>query len=397
MASETHVAAPEALGLDPAAIDALVARAQASIDAGDIPSCQLALARHGRLAFMATLGRVTCQGRPVVPTNETLYAVFSCTKGLMAAAAWILMEDELLDPRRRVADLVPAFATNGKEVVTIEQLYLHTCGFPGAPFSPLDWEDRARRLERFARWRVEWEPGSRFVYHPTASMWVAAEVIERLSGLDYRAFVRARIAEPLGLPELRIGVPDAEHARIADVVYSGTGPSRDELLAAGWPAELPKTDVSEEAILGLNTPEVRRIGLPGGGAIATAGDLALFYQALVSDGCGTPGTRILRDETIARGCKVRTHGLTDPVFGTPINRGLGVVVAGDTGRAARGYGPTGSARMFGHNGAGGQIAWADPETGLSFAFCTNGFDRNALRQARRTVALSARAAACVPA
>jgi CubicO group peptidase (beta-lactamase class C family) len=51
--------------------------------------------------------------------------------------------------------------------------------------------------------------------------------------------------------------------------------------------------------------------------------------------------------------------------------------------------------MFGHNGAGGQIAWVDPATGLSFAFCTNGFDRNAARLARRTVALSARAAACV--
>jgi CubicO group peptidase (beta-lactamase class C family) len=51
--------------------------------------------------------------------------------------------------------------------------------------------------------------------------------------------------------------------------------------------------------------------------------------------------------------------------------------------------------MFGHNGAGGQIAWADPETSLSFAFLTNGFDRNAIRQGRRTVALSTRAAACV--
>jgi CubicO group peptidase (beta-lactamase class C family) len=304
------------------------------------------------------------------------------------------MEDGLLDPAQRVAELVPEFGTNGKDVVTIEQLYLHTCGFPSAPFSPLEWDYRTRRLERFARWRLEWEPGSRFVYHPTSSMWVAAEVIERLSGLDYRAFVRRRIAEPLGLPQLRIGVPDAEHARIADVVYSGSAPTREELVAAGWPPELPKADVSEDAMLGLNTPEIRRIGLPGGGAIATAGDLALFYQALLRDGLHG-GRRLLRPETIAQACVVRTAGLTDPVFDKTVNRAFGVVVAGDSDRASRGFGPTGSPRMFGHNGAAGQIAWADPETGLSFAFLTNGFDRNAIRQGRRTVALSTRAAACV--
>jgi CubicO group peptidase (beta-lactamase class C family) len=397
MPSTAHYASPEDLGLDPAAIDALVARAQASIDAGDIPSCQLALARHGRLAVMTTLGRTTSGGRAIVPTNDTLYALFSCTKGLMAVAAWILMEEGRLDPACRVAEVVPEFGSNGKDVVTIEQLFLHTCGFPTAPFSPLDWDDRARRLERFARWRLDWTPGSRFVYHPTSSMWIAAEVVERLSGTDYRTFVAERIAAPLGIPELRIGVPDGVHERIADVMYSGTGPTRDELVAAGWPPELPRADVGEEAILGLNTPDVRRIGLPGGGAIATAGDLALFYQALVNGNHTASAPRLLRPETIVRGCTVRSSGLTDPLFGKPVNRALGMVISGDTDRAVRGFGPTGSPRMFGHNGAGGQIAWADPDTGLSFAFCTNGFDRNAIRQARRTVGLSARAAACVAA
>jgi CubicO group peptidase (beta-lactamase class C family) len=387
-------AAPDELGLDTTAIEALVARARRAIDEGQIPACQMALARHGRIGFAATLGRATCGGRSVTPGDDTLFAVFSCTKGLMAAAAWMLMEDGVLDPARRVIDVVPEFGTNGKDVVTIEQLFLHTCGFPGAPFPPSDWDDRAARLQRFARWRLEWEPGSRFVYHPTSSMWVAAEVIGRLSGLDYRDFVRERIAGPLGLPDLRIGVPEREHSRIADVVYAGSEPTPDELLAAGWPPELPKTDVTEDAILGLNAGTVRRVGLPGGGAITTACDLALFYQALVGPGA-LDGRPLLRPETIRAGTAVRTGGLTDPMLGKAVNRALGMVVAGDTDRAARGFGHTGSPRMFGHNGAGGQIAWGDPDTGLSFAFCTNGFDRNAIRQARRTIALSTRAAACV--
>jgi CubicO group peptidase (beta-lactamase class C family) len=395
MPSADRFAPPHELGLDAGAIDELVARAEREVDAGHIPSFQLALARHGRIGFMTTRGRVRHAQHDAAATNDTLYAVFSCTKALMAAAAWMLMEDGRLDPSRRVVELVPEFGTNGKDVVTIEQLLLHTCGFPSAPFPPVEWDDKAKRYGRFARWRLEWEPGSRFVYHPTSSMWVAAEVMERLTGTDYRDFIRERIAAPLGLPDLRVGTPDAEHGRIADVVYSGTEAAADELLAAGWPAELPKNDVTEEAILGLNSAIIRRVGLPGGGAIATAGDLALFYQALVSGGAGVDGRRLLGAEAVRVGCTVRTGALTDPMLGKPVNRALGVVVAGETDRAARGFGHAGSPRMFGHNGAGGQIAWGDPETGLSFAFVTNGFDRNAIRQARRTIALSTRAAATV--
>ena len=57
------------------------------------------------------------------------------------------------------------------------------------------------------------------------------------------------------------------------------------------------------------------------------------------------------------------------------------------------FGRTVSPRAFGHAGAGGQIAWADPATGLSFCYLTNGLDANVLRQARRGLALSSRAAA----
>ncbi len=57
-------------------------------------------------------------------------------------------------------------------------------------------------------------------------------------------------------------------------------------------------------------------------------------------------------------------------------------------------GRTVSPLAVGHNGAGGQIAWGDPATGLSFGYCTNGLDQNALREPRRTTALASRAGAC---
>ena len=73
---------------------------------------------------------------------------------------------------------------------------------------------------------------------------------------------------------------------------------------------------------------------------------------------------------------------------------VGLIIAGDEDRTYRGFGKTNSADAFGHNGAGGQIAWVDPATGLSFAYVTSGHDRNSVRQARRGVALSSIAADC---
>ena len=60
----------------------------------------------------------------------------------------------------------------------------------------------------------------------------------------------------------------------------------------------------------------------------------------------------------------------------------------------RGFGSGTSPRAFGHGGAGGQVAWGDPETGLSFSYCTNGLQpAEAITQRVRDV--STLAAACV--
>ena len=99
-------------------------------------------------------------------------------------------------------------------------------------------------------------------------------------------------------------------------------------------------------------------------------------------------------QTIAMATKIRTGDLTDMLFGKTANRSLGLMIAGDADRNYRGFGHTNSPLAFGHGGAGGQIAWADPATGISLGYCTNGFDRDAMRQARRGIGISSRAAAC---
>ncbi|HWS44744.1 MAG TPA: serine hydrolase domain-containing protein [Acidimicrobiia bacterium] len=375
---------PADLGIDRTAFAELCARVQRDIDEGRVPSCQIALARDGKLAVWRSFGDALPQSR---------YVIFSATKPVVAGAIWILIGDDQLDISRRVAEIVPEFASNGKDVVTIEQVLLHTSGFPHAPFDPLDWDDRERRLARFAQWRLNWEPGTRFEYHPTAAHWVLAEIIERCTGTDFRVFVRERILEPLGLVGLQVGVPAAEQGDINALVLTGEPASPDELEAVLGVRSLPITEVTPEALLRFNRADVRAVGVPGGGGVSTAADLALYYQAVLRDSTGSgPGIwsrGVLADAT------ARVRNRMPDYVGTPANRTIGLVVAGDDGRSgARGLGKTVSARAFGHNGAGGQIAWADPETGLSFCYLTNGLDQHQLREWRRTTAIASRAAVC---
>ncbi|MFA9565465.1 MAG: serine hydrolase domain-containing protein [Acidimicrobiales bacterium] len=381
----THpTATPEEAGADPDKIDALLERAHREIDGGLLPSCQVALARHGRLIATRTIGDATPQTR---------YLVFSCTKVITAAALWLVIGERLVGRDTRVADVVPEFGTNGKDAVTVEHLLTHTSGFPLAPFSPVDWDDPERRLQRFAQWRLGWEPGTRFQYHPTSAHWVLAEILERVTGMDFREFVHSRLTEPFGLQRLRLGVSEDEQGDIAELVPVGTLPSAEELEAITGiggldPAQIG--DVTEEELLAFNTPAYRRIGVPAGGAIGTAADMAMFLQALMENRDDTFAADVLHAGTAEVLCD-----LVDPMVGVASNRTLGLILAGDDGQSAmRGFGRTVTPAAFGHMGAGGQIAWADPGTGLSFTYVTNGLDRDPLNMGRRGSSLSNRAGVC---
>jgi len=278
----------------------------------------------------------------------------------------------------------------------VEQCLIHTSAIPYAPHWQKDWGDRQRRLERFAQWRLDHTPGEKFVYHISANFWPVAEIVERVSGQAYRDFVRTRIAEPLGLPDLRVGISTTLNDRVADLVRVGEPMSAAEYEKMGIkPPRAGVSAISEEAVLELNELVTREAGSPSAGGITTAGDIALFYQALLNDGRTHDGKQIWQPEMLQEARRVRTGELRDPYLGILANRALGIAVAGDDGRGnMRGFGRTNSPASFGHPGFGGQTAWADPATGISFGYLTNGFDRNDIREGRRQVALSSLAAAC---
>lgn len=373
---------PPMATIDKQKVRQLVDRARREVDEGLLPSCQVALGFEGELVTFETFGDAT---------PDTRYCLYSATKAIVASGVWTLIDDGLLDVSRPVAEYLPSFGANGKEQVTVEQVMLHTSGFPNAPLGPGRWSTRDSRLEAMAAWRLAWEPGSRYVYHATSAHWVLAELITQLSGRDYRDHLVERVTGPAGLPRL-VGVPLGEQETCAPALMVGDEATPEEIQATFGVRELIGREFIEELVLWFNEPEAREVGVPGAGGFGRACDLALFYQELLHNPHGSWKPELLADVT----GHVRSR-LPDPMK-VPANRSLGLLVAGDDGFAnLRGLGRTVSPGAFGHNGAGGQLAWADPATGLSLGYTTNGYDRHAVRQPRRGTSIGSIAGECATA
>ena len=387
---------PAEVGLNPDKVQALMDRAEREVKEGVLPACQVAIARNGKIAAMQTFGRAVQGGVEKPATDDTVFVAMSATKAITSSALWLLIQEGKISPDDKMVKYVPEYGTNGKEPTTIEHLLIHTAGIPTAPGSFKDWGDHKRRLERFAQWRPINPPGEKFFYHVHANYWPIAEAIERITGKRLGDFVRERIAEPLGIPDLRIGLPRNQQPRMADVKWVGEPAKDEEYQKLGInPPRAALGSITESAILEMNDPEMRETDFPAGGLMTTAGDLALFYQALLNDGKAPDGARIWKSDMLREARKIRSGKLIDPARGIVANRALGIVIAGDDGKAnLRGFGRTNSAEAFGHPGFGGQIGWADPASGISFAYLTNGFDRNDLREGRRGVAVCSLAGAC---
>jgi CubicO group peptidase (beta-lactamase class C family) len=146
-------------------------------------------------------------------------------------------------------------------------------------------------------------------------------------------------------------VPDAAHGRTVDMHEPSADGGRSVKRAEG------------------NNAAFRRAGTPGGGGYATARGMAAFYQMLVQGG-KLNGTRLLSPRMVAYVTRSFTGDRVDGYMGMPMHRGLGPHVRGLT-ETIRGLGSLASPRTFGHGGVGSSYCWADPDSGVSFAYLTN--------------------------
>jgi CubicO group peptidase (beta-lactamase class C family) len=336
-----------AAGLRFEQIDRLVALIHTHIRDGRYPGAQIAIARHGQLALFRTFGNATLS-KPA--DDRSLWLLFSNTKVVTAAALWVLAEHGAFRFTDRVSDHVPEFARNGKQDVTILQVMTHRGGFPKADIGPECWEDHALLKQRVCDFTLEWTPGSKLFYHGASAHWTAAVLIEQLTGKDFRTVIRDEVMAPLGLQsELVIGMPDSLMADAVDMhepTETGVKPSGER-----------------------NTAEFRRAGVPGGGGYATARAMAAFYQMMLQGG-QLGGTRVLSPRTLGYAIRNWTGDMVDENFGMPMHRGIGPHLRGSTPNI-RGLGSFAPPTTFGHGGAGNSYCWADPESGVSFAYLTN--------------------------
>jgi CubicO group peptidase (beta-lactamase class C family) len=350
MAFPLSGASPSSLDLDPRPLERLQELISRHLAEDRYPGAQIALARDGKLALFRTFGEARLDPARTPARDDTLWLLYSNTKVITACAVWVLAEQGALRLTDRVAEHVPGFEANGKADITIVQLLSHQGGFPNADVPAAAWEDHELLRRTVCGFTLEWTPGSQVHYHGRAAHWVAAVLIESLSKTDYRAFIREQVIEPLGLgSELFVGLPDGEHGRAADMHEPG-------------PAGQVKR--AEE-----NNAAFRRAGTPGGGGYASARAMAAFYQMLAAGGT-LNGKRLLSRRMVQYVTRSVTGDRIDGYMGMPMHRALGPHVRGTT-ETIRGLGSIASPRTFGHGGVGSSYCWADPDSGVSFAYLTN--------------------------
>jgi CubicO group peptidase (beta-lactamase class C family) len=345
-------ATPSSLDLDPKALERLHETITRHVTEGRYPGAQYAVARHGKLAAFSTIGEARTDPTRMAAKDDTLWLLYSNTKVLTACAVWLLVERGALAFTDKVAEHLPGFEQNAKGDITMLQVLTHQGGFPNADVPKAAWTDHDLLRKTVCAFTLEWTPGSRVYYHGRAAHWTAAAVIEALTKGDYRDFIRSEITESLGIAdECFVGLPDLQHARAADMHEPAADGGRQVKRA-------------EE-----NNAEFRRAGTPGGGGYATARAMAAFYQ-MMAHGGALNGKRLLSPRMVSYVTRNFTGDRVDGYMGMPMHRGLGPHSRGTT-ETIRGLGALASPRAFGHGGVGSSYCWADPDSGVSFAYLTN--------------------------
>jgi CubicO group peptidase (beta-lactamase class C family) len=309
-------------------------------------------------------------------TGDTAAVIFSCSKGLVALLAYLLVQDGRLDLDSPIARYWPEFAQNGKDRITLRQAMSHRAGLPAPDVdltraSVLAWDPVVRVLERQ---RPDFEPDAGHLYHAMTYGWLVGEVIRRITGLTPGRYFRERVGDRLGL-RTWIGLPPdradesawmepplpdedsaaaretarlAEESRVVERSLSMGG-------AFGFPVE--------GGIVSFNDPAIQAGEIPAANGISTARSLARLYAACVTAIDGPP---LLWPTSIEDALRVQAEG--PQLSGLPDDGarwGTGFQLASPPSQPMLG------AASFGHAGAGGQLGFADAEAGVGFAYLSN--------------------------
>ncbi|MGI9611887.1 MAG: serine hydrolase domain-containing protein [Acidimicrobiales bacterium] len=309
--------------------------------------------------------------------RDTLTTVFSTTKGMAATAMAVAHSRGLFDLEAPVAAYWPEFAQSGKEEVTVRQLLEHEAGLAALDIGQLDIEtvaddDRLGRI--LAAQEPNWVPGSAWGYHAWTLGWYESQILRRVDpqGRTIGRFFADEVAQRLGI-EFYIGLPNSvDLDRLAELVGGGILMQALHAHQTPWPLLRRLTNPRSltfkafnsgprgRKLSDLNQPKLLAVELPSVNGTGTVRALAKVYGDLATGGSGLA----ISQATLQELERPKTPAV-DQIFGLESAFRFGFMKPFPIL-------PFGSSpRAYGHTGAGGSFAFADPETGTGYAYAMN--------------------------
>ena len=341
----------------------------ASIKRGEDVGASVAVYHRGQCVVDIAGGSFHADGGDY--DRQTLQLVFSTTKGITALAAAMCVERGLLDYDAPVSGYWPEFAAEGKDEATVAQLLSHQCGLitvDGITLEEaLDWDTVTGRLATTA---PDWPIGSGHGYHALTFGWLAGELVRRVDGRSLGQFVADEIVAPLDV-DLWIGLPEAQEHRVSPIIGGLVSDDLDpamkqmvELMMG--PATRGGRALSLSGAFAVegtwNRRDVHAAQIPAANCISNAASLAKVYAATLGS---VDGVRLLDAATRDRATtRVTPTGENDLCLLMPTTFSMGFMTYGT-------FTPYAGPGSFGHPGAGGSVAFAQPERDLAFAYAMN--------------------------
>ncbi|MGE5561547.1 MAG: serine hydrolase domain-containing protein [Chloroflexota bacterium] len=339
---------PDSAGLSPERLQRVSELLRGACQRGDIPGAVAAVARRGKCVFHEAFGAAALFPERRAMTRDTLFDLASLTKVVATLPTTLTLIDEgaiRLDDA--VARVIPEFAANGKDNITIRHALSHTSGLIWWRDFSATCRDYDDVIAAIAGERLDYPMGSKVVYSDLNFI-ILGEVVRRVTGLTLDRYAADRVFAPLGMqgarfcppPELKSACAATEYRAARDVYQCGEVHDENAALVGG---------VSGHA-----------------GLFATAADLLLYGQAWLNGGsladAGLPGAgRILSPAVVAAATSEQTAGLND-------RRALGWLMKT---REFSSGGDLLSNRAYGHTGFTGTSLWVDPELELVAVLLTN--------------------------
>jgi CubicO group peptidase (beta-lactamase class C family) len=311
-------------------------------------------------------------------TDETLVLIWSATKGIGSACLLHVLQEHKIDIESQVGEFWPEFGQSGKEKITLAQLLSHQGGL-AALNQRVDVLDCEAVIHALEKQEPNWPPGGAHGYHARTFGFLLDELVRRIAGARLGEYWRTTFAEPLHL-DIWIGLPESENGRVATMYAARAGkvpePAqfyRDLTKPGTFARKVFASPHGLHALSAMNKPEIRAQPIVSFGGIGTASSLAKFYGMLAN--AGRIEDRQFFSEKIIGWMRTTLSDGADRVFQIPTAFSAGFMK--DSKQSARKiFG--GSTSSFGHPGAGGSHAFADPENKISFAYVMNQMEQSVL-------------------